>query len=99
MRTYIDETGNLAGDLLTPECVADCTVPGADASAAVQHWREVLDFTVPKEAAIEYLAGFGAWDRSEMSAWPPERIAETVLWVLCCNEREAAGMSEHGINL
>ena len=84
------------------ECVEDCTRPGHDATGPVQHWREVLGFTVDRELAIRCLERYGAWGLEELNASSDADLADKVLWLACggfseyitCAERE--GVDPYG---
>ena len=67
---------------LPDDCIRDCSGPG-QADAAVQHWRQALDFSVNRERAIACLEGYGAWEPEELEAKSDEDIAETILWLAC----------------
>jgi hypothetical protein len=43
----------------------------------------VLNFTVPRQKAIDYLKEYGAWEVEEMNEWTDEELAEKVLWIAC----------------
>lgn len=87
---------------LPRECIEDCTRPGCDAAPAVQHWREVLGFTVARRRAVDCLDGYGAWSREELNAKSDEEIAEIVLWLACWDfaefitECEREGVDPYG---
>ena len=80
---------DLAIQQLPRECVEDCSRPGP-ADAAVQHWREVLGFTVDRERATACILGYGAWDADDLAAKSDEDIADIVLWLACGNFSEYA---------
>lgn len=80
------------------ECIEDCSQPGP-ADAAVAHWREALQFSVDRNAAITFLEGYGAWERDELEADGDETLADRILWLACGNfseyitEAERAGFN------
>lgn len=79
-------------DQLPAECISDCTRPGQSADAAVQHWRELLDFTVNRDLAIACLSSYGAWDNLDQE--PDTDIAERILWLACCSFAEWDGTED-----
>ncbi len=81
-------------DDLPAECIEDCTRPGMAADAAVQHWRETLDFTVNRKRAVECLCSYGAWERAELEASSDEDLAERILWLACGNFDEWDGTDD-----
>lgn len=87
---------------LPRECVEDCSAPGVDASPAVKHWRETLEFTVDRQFAVEGLLHYGAWEREELESEDDETLAEKVLWLACGDfaeyifECEEAGVDPYG---
>lgn len=70
-------------DDLPPQCIADCTQQGMDASDDVTFWRNELNFTVNRENAERCLYGYGAWEKDEIDAWDEYEIAERILWLAC----------------
>ncbi len=74
---WFDEYGWLIKPL-PPEAIHDCHHQGA-CDEDVTAWRKELNFTVPRERAIAWLAEFGAWDDEELAVFTDERLAETVL--------------------
>jgi len=74
-------------DDLPDECIADCSAQGA-VDDAVAHWRQQLAITVDRDRAIACLARYGAWEADELAEWDSDRLAETVLWLACCDFRE-----------
>lgn len=90
---WFNEYGHFTGEL-PEECVRNCTVPGQDASEAVEYWRKRLGFTVPREKAIQYLHEFGAWllesdeyDKG-LNEMADDELADKVLWIACGDVRE-----------
>ena len=71
------------------EAMEDCAGSG-DVSDAVHYWREKLEFTVPREMAISWLAETGAWDREELESATDETLAQRVLWLACCEMQESS---------
>ena len=81
---------NPDGFVLRPipaECIADCSHSGP-CDDDVRHWREKLEFQVPRERATAYIREFGAWTPEELAAKSDEELAEVVLWLACCQVRE-----------
>ena len=75
MAIHLTEYDCLYPDMLGDhglDAIRECTVPGQDASIAVEVWREKLGFTVDPE---------GAWDEEELAAMSAETLAEKVLWL------------------
>jgi len=79
-------------DQLSAECIRDCTQPGQAADAPVQHWRELLDFTVDRDNAIKCLSGYGAWENLDQET--DNDLAERILWLTCCNFAEYDGTED-----
>ena len=75
------------------ECVADCSAAGS-VDRAVAYWRRKLDFQVPRERAIDYLAATGAWPRESnkydagLNEMSDDALAEKVLWLACGDMKE-----------
>ena len=67
---------------LPEACIQECDDAG-DVEPAVKKWRDLLDFRVPREKAIEYLAEFGAWTDQELSNMTDNELAERCLWHAC----------------
>jgi hypothetical protein len=65
-----------------PNCIQDCSHPGP-CDDDVRVWRNTLEFTVPREQAINGLLGYGAWTREELEAKSDKQLAEIVLWLAC----------------
>lgn len=72
---------------LPAEAVHDMTQPGP-VDDAVEYWRERLNFKVPRQQAISYLAEFGAWDQDELTAKDDAELSEIVLWIAAGDTRE-----------
>jgi hypothetical protein len=83
---WFNSHGYLLGTL-PADCVADCAHAGP-CDQDVRHWREQLEFQVPRDRAIAYIREFGAWTREELAAKSDEELAEVVLWLGCCQVRE-----------
>lgn len=86
-RFQFNEYGHLVKGRFPKACVADCSAQGA-VDHAVAHWRQVLQFSVPRDLAIRYLLEFGAWNRAELAEKSDEDLAEIVLWLAACEMRE-----------
>jgi hypothetical protein len=69
------------------EFVADCTMPGMDASAAVEQWIGHLGLSADPEAVRGYLGEFGAWDEDELA--DDEANLLRLVWVAACELRES----------
>lgn len=67
------------------ECVSDCSARG-DVSEPVAYWRKRLAFVVPRDLAIAYLSGFGAWD--DLDTISEDTLAERCLWIACGDIKE-----------
>lgn len=78
-----DQYGWYIGPELPPDCVAECTRPGCDASEPCARWRKRLNFTVPRKLAENYLYEAGAWD--DLATVSDDTLAERVLWLACCH--------------
>ena len=83
---WFNSHGYLLGTL-PADCIADCAHSGP-CDDDVRHWRQRLDFQVPRERATAYLREFGAWTAEELAAKSDEDLAEVVLWLACCQIRE-----------
>jgi hypothetical protein len=83
-----NEFGHYTGPRIPDDCVIECTAAGQPADDAVEHWARVLDFEVPRVAAINYLARTGSATREELASRSDEYLAEFVLWIACCNMLE-----------
>jgi hypothetical protein len=84
--TWFNSHGYLLGTL-PADCIADCAHAGP-CDDDVRHWREQLEFQVPRERAIAYIREFGAWTAEELAAKSDDDLAEVVLWLACCQIRE-----------
>lgn len=85
--SWFDQYGNLVRDI--PQlCIAECSHAGA-CDADVERWQKILGFNVPRQMAINYLAEFGAWSRSELNEKLTVDISQIVLWSACCDIRES----------
>ena len=84
---WFDSYGYFVGTL-PDNCVADCSHSG-QCDEDVKHWRQRLEFHVPRERTIAYLREFGSWTADELNAKSDEGLAEIVLWLACCEIREA----------
>lgn len=82
-----DTYGNFHGEL-PADCVRDCSHAG-QCDADVAFWRAQLDFQVPRDLAIAYLAEFGAWERADLMAKGDDDLADIVLWIACGDLRES----------
>lgn len=72
---------------LPPECVVDCSNPG-DRTETVRAWRNELEFTVDQPLARICLKRYGAWDDDDLAKMSDDEVAETILWLACCDFRE-----------
>lgn len=79
--TMFDEHGNFIGDL-PPVCITECSAAG-EVYEPVSYWRQALNFTVPRQLAIQWLRRFGAWDAVELNRMSNNDLAEKVLWLAC----------------
>ncbi len=86
---YVFDIDDLPEDI-RDECISDCSGQG-DVSQAVEYWREKLNFTVNRNKAIQCLAGYGSWSRSELAKSTDEQLADRILWLACCNFNEWDG--------
>ena len=84
---YLRRTSCLCIRDLPEQCIADCSASG-DVTDAVAHWQRSLPFNVEPEAAREYLAQTGGWDRDALAAENPVTLAQRVLWLACCEFSE-----------
>lgn len=84
--TWFNASGYLVGTL-PADCIADCAHAGP-CDDDVRHWRQQLEFQVPRDRATAYLREFGAWTAEELAAKSDEELAEVVLWLGCCQIRE-----------
>jgi hypothetical protein len=84
---WFDCHGNLLGTL-PADCIADCSHAGP-CDEDVKHWRERLQFQVPRERAIAYIREFGAWTAEELADKTDDELAKVVLWLACCHLRES----------
>ena len=83
---WFNSHGYLLGTL-PADCIADCSHAGP-CDEDVRHWREWLDFQVPRDRATAYLMEFVAWTPEELAAKTEQELAEAVLWLACCQLRE-----------
>lgn len=88
-----NEYGYYIGKRIPVRCVRECTRGGQDASEAVAFWVKKLDFDVPRQMAIDYLARTGGWTREELADAPQGDINARVLWLACHD------MNEEGVYL
>lgn len=88
--SWFSANGELLREL--PErCVAECSHSG-DCAEDVESWVKELgwDFDeVDCENARRWLAEFGAWTGEEIDGKDAVELAETVLWLACCELRES----------
>jgi hypothetical protein len=86
---------------LPADCISDCSASG-DVTAAVQYWREELEFSVDRTRALRCLQGYGAWEAEELAEMPDSDLADKVLWLACgdfnefITHAEAAGIDPFG---
>lgn len=78
---WFDEYGWVQKEI--PQPAVEACYHSGQCQGDVEHWRKVLNFTVPRQKAIDYLEGYGAWEVEEMNAWSEEELAEKVLWIAC----------------
>ena len=83
---WFNADGYLLGTL-PADCIGDCAHAGP-CDDDVRHWRQELEFQVPRQRAIAYIREFGAWTAEEVAAKSDEELAEVVLWLACCQIRE-----------
>jgi hypothetical protein len=86
IQPWFDSSGYFLG-VFPADCIADCAHSGP-CDEAVKHWREQLEFQVPRERAIAYIREFGAWTAEELAAKSDDDLAEVILWLGCCQIRE-----------
>lgn len=86
MTIHVDQTLDIGQ--LPQECIDDCTRPGEDAGAAVEHWLDELGLTVDRLGAIACLKGYGAWEREELEASSDTELAGRILWLACGDFKE-----------
>jgi hypothetical protein len=79
---YLRRTSCLCIRDLPEQCITDCSASG-DVTGVVEHWQRSLPFNVEPEAAREYLARTGGWDRDELEGEDPDTLAQRVLWIAC----------------
>lgn len=85
-----NEYGHFIGKL-SPECVRECSAHMG--FEAVTKWRRQLDFQVPRELAIEWLASTGGWPKQSdkwsagLNEMDDATLAGKVLWLACCDIR------------
>lgn len=93
-RRLFDKFGQYIGPRFTRACVRDCSAQGA-VDHAVAFWCKKLNFRVPRDLAIRYLAEFGAWPRETdeydtgLNDTDDLTLAHRVLWIACCDIRES----------
>jgi hypothetical protein len=81
--------GEILREDISAECIADCSVPGQDASEAVEYWLAQgmpAIAGIPREMVARYLRGYGAWDDLETA--DDDVLRQRLLWVVCCDFRE-----------
>ncbi|TXH12001.1 MAG: hypothetical protein E6R03_13685 [Hyphomicrobiaceae bacterium] len=89
---WFDERGNRLR-VIPADCITDCSSSGS-VDGAVAYWLGVLAFSVPRERAIAYLQGFGAWPMESddydtgLLDMDDNDLASKVLWLACCDIRE-----------
>jgi hypothetical protein len=86
MEYKFDEFGNFEGEMPL-DVVTDCAAPG-NRDETIEYWQEKLNFNAPRELAVAYLLGFGAWDSQELAAKSDVEISRIVLWLACCEIKE-----------
>jgi hypothetical protein len=92
MMKWFDEHGWCTEDL-PEECVADCSASG-DVTENVEHWVDALEFEVPRQMAIDWLAEFGAWPRETdeydtgLNDMEDRELAMKVLWLACGEQKD-----------
>jgi hypothetical protein len=86
VQPWFDSDGYFLG-ILPADCIADCAHSGP-CDEDVRHWRDRLEFQVPRERAVAYIREFGAWTSEELASKSDEELAEVVLWLGCCQIRE-----------
>lgn len=90
---WFNEYGHFLGEL-PEECWQDCSSPGQAADEAVAYWRKKLDFTVPREQAIQWFREYGAWPLESdeydtgLRDMSDDELAEKVLWIASGDMRE-----------
>lgn len=82
-----NEYGYYTGEQFPTECIHDCSHGQVD--SAVKYWRVKLEFTVPEDLTKRYLRSTGGWSAEELADFDSDRLAETVLWLACCDIRES----------
>lgn len=86
MAIHVDYVLNLTD--LPDECILDCGEGPGQKDAAVNHWRDALNFTVDRAKAIDCIAGYGAWEREDLENREDDDLAEIILWLACGNFAE-----------
>lgn len=77
------------------DAIFECSHPGP-CDADVENWCATLGLTVDRQAAIDCLTGYGAWDREELAAKSDTDLAEIVLWIAAGDFREYLTAVEAG---
>ena len=80
MTRWFDEYGWITQDI-PQEAVSDCSAGGQDASEMVDHWIAKLNFSVPRQKAIDYLYEYGAWE--DLNEATDATLAQRVFWLAC----------------
>ena len=88
---WFNSDGYLLGTL-PADCIIDCSHSGP-CDEDVKHWRERLEFQLPRDRATAYILEFVAWTAEELAAKSHEELAEVVLWLACCQIRETGKWS------
>ena len=72
-------------------CVVDCSGPGSK-DDEVSRWVDELKFDIglPRDAAIEHLEQYGAWDKEELESKTDNELAQILLWLFCGDIYEQA---------
>ncbi len=84
---WFDQDGRIIRDI--PDlCVADCSHPGP-CDTEVNEWKNYLNFNVPRNHAMRYLQGFGAWSESELNQKLTTDLSDIVLWIACGEIKES----------
>ncbi|NJO58765.1 MAG: hypothetical protein HC836_10585 [Richelia sp. RM2_1_2] len=81
----------LYSDNFPQACINNCAASG-DVGPSVVKWRKMLNFTVDRDEATACLAGYGAWEAIEIATMTDEQVAETILWLACCDFKEGSDL-------
>ena len=84
-------SGRAAVSRLPESCVMDCSVPGQDASEAVEYWVKRLQFEAPPWLLREDLKAEGCWTDAQLC--DHQENLKRFLWIWACRCREEQDMN------